>query len=457
MTSAMTSGNPLKLILKFMLPLLGGNLLQSTYNIVDAAIVGRYLGKDALAAVGASSSVQFLVLGFCIGTCAGFAVPVAQKFGARDNSAMRSYVYHSMILTLAIAAVVTAVTALLCSPILHGMQTPGDIFHDAYDYLLIIFLGIPFSMLYNLLSSMLRAVGNSRTPFYFLLLSTVLNIVLDMVCIMVFHWGCAGAAIATIFSQAVSGILCLILIYRKYDILIATGDERRLKGTYFGTLLSMGIPMGLQFSITAIGSMVMQAANNGLGSLYISGFTAGMRIKQFAMCPFDALANAVSTFVSQNYGAGLYRRIRQGLYQGVVAGVLYGLAAGLVLVFTGRVLSMIFIDGSQGDVLDASALYLRRLGYFFWVLGILNVCRMSLQGLGFTGRTLFSGCAEMAARIFVSFAFVPHFGYDAITWADQTAWCCAALYVAPMIIHCLHVIRGRLEQNQPADGKNPAQ
>lgn len=448
MTSAMTSGSPLKLILKFMLPLLGGNLLQSTYNIVDAAIVGRYLGKDALAAVGASSSVQFLVLGFCIGTCSGFAVPVAQKFGARDYRSMRSYVFHSVILTLAIAAAVTSATALLCRLILHGMQTPGDIFHDAYDYLLIIFLGIPFTMLYNLLSSMLRAVGNSRTPFYFLLLSTVLNIVLDLVCIMVFHWGCAGAAIATIFSQAVSGILCLILIFRKYDLLIATGDERKLSSGYFGTLITMGIPMGLQYSITAIGSMVMQAANNGLGSLYISGFTAGMRIKQFAMCPFDALATAVSTFVSQNYGAGLYRRIRKGLSQGVVAGVLYGVVAGVILVFAGRVLSMIFISSSQGDVLDASALYLRRLGYFFWVLGILNVCRMSLQGLGFTGRTLFSGCAEMAARIFVSFAFVPRFGYDAITWADQTAWCCATLYVTIMIIHCLHVIRGQIDKGQ---------
>ena len=258
MTKDMTQGSPLKLILQFALPLLFGNLFQQAYNMVDAAIVGQYLGSNALASVGVSSSIQFLVIGFCLGICTGFAVPVAQAFGAKDMDHLRQYIYIGFILTALIAAGVTALTASLTPQILRLLKTPDEIFHGAWQYLFIIFLGIPFTMLYNLCSGILRAVGDSRTPFLFLVLSSILNIGLDLFTIIVLKWGVAGAAAATIFSQAVSGVLCLILMVRRFTYLMPTKENRVWNQAMARRLLTMGVPMGLQFSITAIGSMVMQ-------------------------------------------------------------------------------------------------------------------------------------------------------------------------------------------------------
>ena len=437
MTTSMTKGSPMKLMLQFAFPLLIGNLLQQTYNIIDAAIVGQILGAKALASVGASSSVQFLVLGFCIGCCAGFGVPVAKYFGAEQMDRMRNYVFNGAVLTAGIAVIMTTVCAVFCPQILHILSVPEDIFDGAYSYLLIIFLGLPFTLLYNYLSSILRSVGDSRTPFIFLAVSAVLNIFLDLFCIVVLRWGCAGAAIATITAQAISGILCLIFIARKMKVLRITKEDRKIKKSSVRELLMMGLPTGLQFSITAIGSMVMQSANNGLGSVCVSGFTAAMRIKQFAMCPFDAIATAASVFCSQNLGARQPERIKKGLRQSVAIGVAYGAAIGLVLIIAGRPLSMIFVKKSAVDVLNASGQYLRCLGYFFWSLGILNVCRMVTQGLGYSGRAVFSGVMEMIARIIVSLGFVGIFGYTAICFADQTAWLMACCYILPTCLYCV--------------------
>ena len=433
----MTKGNPLKLMLQFALPLLIGNLLQQTYNIIDAAIVGQILGAKALASVGASSSVQFLVLGFCMGCCTGFGVPVAKYFGAEKLDTMRNYVFNGGVLTAGIGVVVTVLCAVLCPQILHLLSVPEDIFAGAYQYLLIIFLGIPFTLLYNYLSSILRSLGDSRTPFLFLAFSAILNIFLDLFCIVVLKWGCAGAAAATITAQAISGILCLCFMIRKMKVLRFTKENREINSGAIKELLSMGVPTGLQFSITAIGSMVMQSANNGLGSVCVSGFTAAMRIKQFAMCPFDAIATAASVFCSQNLGAKQPERIRKGLRQSMLVAVGYGAVIGLVLIFGGRTLSMIFVKKSAVDVLDASGKYLRCMGYFYWSLGILNVCRMVTQGLGYSGRAVFSGVAEMLARTIVSLGFVGTFGYTAICFADQAAWITASCYIAPTCLHCV--------------------
>ena len=434
MAKNMTEGNPLQLIASFALPLLVGNLFQQTYNIADAAIVGRFLGGNALAAVGASSSVQFLVLGFCIGLCCGFGVPVAQKFGAKDYRRMRTFLYNGAILTAILGSLLTLTCVLLCKNILHILSTPANIYQDAYGYLLIIFAGIPFSLLYNFLSSILRAVGDSKTPFLFLAISTILNILLDLFFIMVLHMGCRGAAAATITAQLLSGVLCLIYIQKKIPLLHLQKAECVLHAGSLGRLAAMGIPMGLQFSITAIGSMVMQSANNGLGSVYVSGFTAGMRIKQFAMCPFDALATAVSTFCSQNLGAGKPQRIKEGLRKGILVGVTYGIFVGAVMIVFGRTLSLLFIKSTATDILDASAKYLRCLGYFYWCIGILNVCRMSTQGIGYPGRAIFSGVIEMLARILVSVIFVPVYGFTAICFADQSAWLSASIYILPVCL-----------------------
>ena len=447
MSTSMTKGNPLKLMLQFALPLLIGNLLQQTYNIIDAAIVGQILGAKALASVGASSSVQFLVLGFCMGCCTGFGVPVAKYFGADKMDTMRNYVFNGAVLTGGIGVTVTVLCSVFCPQILHLLSVPEDIFRGAYHYLLIIFLGIPFTLLYNYLSSILRSLGDSRTPFLFLAFSAILNIFLDLFCIVVLKWGCAGAAAATITAQAISGILCLVFIGRKMDVLHLTKENRMVNITAVKELLAMGLPTGLQFSITAIGSMVMQSANNGLGSVCVSGFTAGMRIKQFAMCPFDAIATSASVFCSQNMGARQPERIKKGLRQGVAIATIYGLLIGLVLIFGGRTLSMIFVKKSAADVLDASGKYLRCLGYFFWSLGILNVSRMVTQGLGYSGRAVLSGVKEMLARTIVSLGFVGALGYTAICFADQAAWIAACCYIAPTCLHCVKKVTGILEGN----------
>ena len=442
----MTVGPPLGLMVSFAVPLLLGNLFQQLYNMADAAIVGRTLGSNALAGVGVSSSVQFLVIGFCLGVCSGFGICVSQRFGARDMGDMRRYVYHSLILTGIIAAIVTISTAILTPQILHLLNTPDNIYKEAYDYLFVIFLGIPFTMLYNVLSAILRAVGDSRTPFVFLVFSTILNIALDVFCIVILNMGVLGASVATVTAQAVSGILCGIVIIRRFEILHIRKEDRVLDRGHFIRLIVMAVPMGLQFSITAIGSMVMQAANNSLGSVYVSGFTAGMKIKQLAMCPFDALANAVATFAGQNYGAGKIDRIKQGFREGLAMGIGYGLAIGAVLFFFGRDMSMLFVDSSEAEVLDAAGLYLARLGLFYWALGILNVSRMTTQGLGFAGRTILSGTMEMIARIVTAFVFVPIYRYDAITWCDQTAWCAGVLYILPMCLVCIRNIEKKMKE-----------
>lgn len=376
MSNSMTQGNPLKVMLQFAFPLLIGNLLQQTYNIIDAAIVGQSLGAQALASVGASTSVQFLVLGFCMGSCTGFGIPVAKYFGAGDLKHMKNIIFNGAVLTAVIAVIITVLCTLLCPWILQVLSVQSDIYANAYSYLMIIFLGLPFTLLYNYLSSILRAVGDSRTPFLFLAFSAVLNIFLDLFFILVADWGCAGAAFATIAAQAISGILCLIVIIRRMEVLWLSKENRVVRGDSITELLQMGLPTGLQFSITAIGSMVMQSANNGLGGDYVSAFTAGAKLKQFTMCPFDAIATSVSVFCSQNYGAGKIDRIHKGLRQGIAVGVGYGLFAGLILIFAGRPLSMIFVSKDASGVLDASAKYLRCMGYFYWSLGILNVTRM---------------------------------------------------------------------------------
>ena len=447
MTKSMTEGKPLPLILRFAVPLLIGNLLQQTYNIIDAAIVGRILGADALAGVGASSSVQFLVLGFCIGVCCGFGIPIAKSFGAKDYDKMRSDIFHGMVLSGIFAVVLTVLCALLCPQILHLLSTPEDIYNNAYQYLFIIFLGIPFNLLYNLMAGIFRSVGDSRTPFMFLAFSTVLNIGMDLFFILVLGLGCAGAAAATVMAQAVSGILCYIYMRKKMPVLRLKRQDCRLDGGTVKLMLAMGLPMGLQYSITAIGSMVMQSANNGLGSVYVSGFTAGMRIKQFAMCPFDALATGVSVFCSQNLGAGKIERIKTGIKQGTAIGIFYGAFAGIVLIFFGRTLSLLFISGENVAILDASAKYLRCMGYFYWSLGILNVCRMCTQGLGFSGRVVAAGGLEMVARCVVSLCFVPLFGFTAICFADQTAWLSACAYIVPTCLHCIKLCEKRLQGN----------
>ena len=437
----MTAGRIFPQLFYFTLPLLMGNLLQQTYSLVDAAIVGRFLGIDSLAAVGAGSSVVFLILGFCNGCCGGFGIPVAQKFGARDYATMRRCVVVSLQLAAAMSLILAVVTGILCDDILRLMRTPDNIFDGAYIYLLITFLGIPCTFFYNLLSSIIRALGDSKTPFWFLLFSAVLNIVLDLFTIVTLGWGVAGAAIATVFSQGVSAVLCYVYMMRRFDILRTTPAERRFSWSIARILLNIGVPMGLQFSITAIGSIMLQSANNALGTACVAAFTAAMRIKMFFMCPFESLGIAMATFAGQNYGAGRPERILQGVKSASLMALVYWVFTFCVLMFGSETVALLFVDASEAEILKDTALFLHVSVTFFPVLGLLCILRYTIQGAGFTNLAMLSGVSEMVARILVSLIAVPVWGYIAVCFGDSTAWIFADAFLIPAFIYVYKKIR----------------
>lgn len=441
MNKSMTEGNAFKKILLFMIPLALGSIFQQAYNLADAAIVGQTLGADALAAVGVSSSVQFLVLGFCTGSAQGFTIPIATAFGAKKENDIKQYFYIGFILLIAIAVIVTTGCTILTKQILEILKTPTNIMTNSYWYLFIIFLGIPFTLLYNYLAAVLRSIGDSKTPFLFLAFSSVLNIGLDFFCIVNLNWGVPGAAIATVFSQGVSSFLCLLLIHFKFPLLHTTSETKKWDKEMALHMLNMGVPMGLQFSITAIGSMMMQASNNALGSAYVSALAAGQKINNFAMCPFEALGASISTFISQNLGAKNKNRIYEGLKVGTIYALIYSVIAGLILVFCGYYLGMLFVSSSEIEVLTYTSQYLKYVGVCYALLGLLYVYRMSTQGIGESRLAIQAGVLEMIARTGASILIVSKIGYTGICIEDPLAWVFADIYIIPI---CFYAIKKAL-------------
>ena len=335
------------------------------------------------------------------------------------------------------SVVIAVVTSLLCAFILRSMRTPENIFQDAYLYLLVTFIGVPCTFLYNLFSSIIRALGDSKTPFWFLLFSTVLNIVLDLFCILALGWGVAGAAIAPVVSQGVSAALCYHYMMRKFEILQSTPSERRFSKRLMFTMLGIGVPMGLQFSITAIGSIMLQSANNALGTACVAAFTSAMRIKMFFLCPLDSLGMAMATYCGQNYGAGKPERIWQGVKSSFLMMCIYVVFNFLVLWFGSRYMALLFVAPTEVEIIEDTQLFLRISASFFPMLGLLSILRYSIQGVGYTALAMLSGVSEMIARILVSVLAVPAFGYIAVCFGDPTAWIAADLFLVPtfMVIY----------------------
>lgn len=435
-TKDMTSGSTMKLILGFAVPLLMGMLFQQVYSLVDTIIVGRFLGVSALAAVGATGSINFLIVGFCQGICNGFALPVAQRFGAKDYNGLRKYVGNSAVLSIIFGGAITLITVIACRPILELMQTPADIIDLSYHYIVVIFAGIPAIMLYNILSAYLRSLGDSITPVIFLVLSAGLNIGLDLLFIVTFHWGVFGAAFATVLSQAVSGILCLILIIKKFDLLHLKREDWKLDWGYSRYLLIMGLPMGLQYSITAIGSVILQASVNTLGSTAVASMTAGSRISMFVVCPFDALGSTMATFGGQNVGAGRLDRLGRGLRSAVILGAIYSALILVILIFFGRDLILLFVSAKEAAVIAQAKQFLVTNAAFYLMLALVNIVRFLIQGMGFSGFAVFAGVFEMVARTLVGLVFVPIFGFTAACSANPLAWIFADCFLIPAFFHC---------------------
>lgn len=435
MTKDMTVGSPMKLILGFSVPLLFGFLFQQFYNLMDTLIVGRFLGVDALAAVGSTGALNFLIIGFCMGVCNGFALPLAHKFGAGDYRGLRAFMMNAIYLAVVFAAVMTVVTVVFCRPILKLMQTPENIIDGAYSYIVIIFIGIPVTYLYNLVAGIIRSMGDSKTPVVFLVLASVLNIMLDMVFIVGFHTGVSGAALATVISQGVSGVGCLIYSWKKFDILHPDAKERSVNYSYMKTLCGMGVPMGLQYSITAIGSVILQSAVNTLGSNAVASMTAGSKIGMFFCCPFDALGSTMATYGGQNVGAKKLERISAGLKSCSVLGIGYSILAFGVLALTGRHLALFFVESAETQVIDNVYLFLLINSAFYIPLAFVNIVRFLIQGMGYSKFAILAGVCEMAARTLVGFIFIPIFGFPAACFASPIAWIFADAFLFPAYFH----------------------
>lgn len=442
MTKDMTKGSPMKLILGFSIPLLFGFLFQQFYSIVDTVIVGRFLGTDNLAAVGATGSVNFLIIGFCMGVCSGFSIPVAHKFGAKDYVELRKYVANCVWLSIGFAAVLTVLTAVLARQILVWMQTPENIIDRSYDYIYVIFLGIPVTFLYNMTSGVIRALGDSRTPVIFLVMSSFLNVGLDLFFIMNLRMGVQGAALATVISQGVSGVCCLVFMRKKFEILRIQKEEWAADTHRMGILCGMGVPMGLQYSVTAIGSVILQSATNTLGSNAVAAVTAGGRINGFLACPFDAMGSTMATYGGQNIGAKKLDRIGQGLKSCIILGVSYSVIALLVSIFFGRSLASLFLDASESSIIHKARMLMIANTACYVLLGLVNIIRFLIQGMGFPTFAILAGVFEMVARGVVGFLLVPLLGFTGVALGNPLAWLFADAFLIPAYFH----VRGTLKK-----------
>lgn len=442
MTNDMTKGNPVKLILLFSIPLLIGNVFQQFYSMVDTIIVGRFVGVDALAAVGATGSMVFLVNGFATGLTSGFAVLVSQKFGAKDENGLRKAVASAVTLTVISVIVVTLVSLIGAKPLLKLMNTPENIMGDAHTYIKIIYGGVVATVAYNLIASILRALGDSKTPLYFLIVSSVLNVILDLVFIINFKMGVAGAGYATIISQGVSAILCLVYTYKKFIILRLKKEDFNVKRKYYHKHLKIGIPMALQFSITSIGIMTVQAALNVFGSIVIASYTAASKALQLVMQPAITFGVTMATYCGQNLGAKEYGRIKEGVKECTKISIITSIIAGAVLIFLGKYFVMMFITNPDAEILKYAQQVLDISAIFFIPLGLIFIYRNALQGIGDSFVPMMAGVYELVARAIVAFTLPRYLDFMGICLADPVAWFAA---VIPLGITYFRRIRSLLK------------
>ena len=463
-TTDLTVGRPLPQILKFALPLVLGTLFQQLYSFMDTMVVGGGLGTEALAAVGDTGSLNFLINGFCMGICSGFAIPIAQAFGAKDETEMRRYVlgsctgfgipvaqsfgardsedmhkylFNGAVLCVVLSVVFTIVTTLTAAPLLQLIHTPAELFPDAVAYIRIIFLGIPATMLFNYTSTVLHSLGDSQHPFYFLLISSFLNIGLDWLFIVPLGMGVEGAAIATVVSQLFSGLLCTWWFFTRVEGIHFTRENCVLSAGHCGRLAYIGLPMGFEYSVSAIGAFIMQDAINLLGSTAVAAQTAGEKIRQMFTVPMASVGTAMATYVGQNHGAHRTDRVRQGIRDGCILQLCYCAAAWVVLFFVkGWAVGLVLGDADPA-VTSGAVEYLTVISVLFCINGLLMVFRNTLQGLGYSVQAVISGVGELIGRALCGWLAVHSLGYFGICIANPIAWGLALLYCVFMVTRVL--------------------
>lgn len=426
-TKELTSGSPIKLITFFMLPIFLGNIFQQLYNLVDALIVGRIIGINALAAVGATSPIIFMIISFIFASTQGFTVITAQKFGAREYDLVKKSLAASIVLSAALMIIVTLISAPFSYQMLAFLRTPTDIIDMADTYLFIMLVGIFATVFYNLSSNIIRALGDSKTPLYFLIFASILNVFLDIYFIVNLKMGIAGAGWATVLSQAVSTILCLAFMFWKFPILRLKKEDWNVSKDFYMEHLRVGIPMGFQMSVLSIGIIALQFVLNGFGSVAVAAFTTAMRVDQLFTQVYLALGATMAVFAAQNFGAKKLSRIKEGAKASILIAFITSIFSILVLTFFSGDLVALFMSEVDPEVVRLAEIYLHILMIFFFFLGVLLIFRNILQGMGSVMAPLASGIAELIARTACAFIFGHYFGYVGICTATPAAWAAAAL------------------------------
>ena len=430
----LTVGHPLKQILLFALPLVFGTMFQQLYSFADTVIVGRCLGIDALAAVGDTYSLHFLILGFVQGACVGFGIPLAQSFGAGEKRELHRFLWNGFWVGSFFSVLLTVGTVILAAPLMAAMNTPENIFSMGVSYIRILFLGIPASILYNYSASVLRALGDSRHPFYFLLFSSILNVVLDYVFITDFHTGVEGAAAATVISQLVSGLLNTWWMFRRMELIEIRREDMSLSFRHIRKLCIIGLPMGVEYSVSAVGAILLQDAINILGSGAVAAQTAGEKIRQMFTLPMESIGMAMATYAGQNFGAGRMDRIKRGIRDGIVIQALYCAVVWVILLLMKGILVQLVLGSGSIQVARNAEKYLMICSCLFLLHGLLMIFRNVLQGMGYAGHAVLSGIWELAGRGLGGWIAVSGAGFTAVCFANPMAWGFALCYCAVMVL-----------------------
>jgi putative MATE family efflux protein len=447
----LTHGNPAKLIFFFTIPLLIGNIFQQFYNMADMIIVGQTLGKDALAAVGSTGSITFLIIGFAQGLTAGLSIITSQYFGAQNYQGVKKSFATSILISAAVTIFLTVISLLFVHPMLILMQTPPEIIKDAQTFISIIFVGIFAAMAFNLLSNMIRALGDSRTPLFFLIIASVINVVLDLILIINFHMGVAGAGIATVTAQIIASILCVLYIRRRIPNLQLRKKDFAINKQEIRTHLNIALPMAFQSSIIAIGAIVLQAALNSLGTDVVAAQAASSKIEQFATQPMMSFGIAMATFTAQNYGARNYKRIIQGVNQCLAMSIAFSFLAGAVVIFFGDHLVTLFVSAKETKVLSLAQTYFNVNGSMYWLLAILFIVRYTLQGLGQSVIPTLAGLMELVMRSFAAIILTAAFGFIGAALASPLAWAGSVMVLIASYLKAMKRLKS-LEQAKINEG-----
>ena len=430
-TNDMTVGSPVKLIIQFMIPMFLGNVFQQFYNIVDSIVAGQFIGVDALAAIGSTGSLMFFVTGWLNGLSSGFAIIVAQRFGARKYDEMRHYVAMSFYLMAAFALVMTAAFLALNEPILRLMNSPENVMQDVKSYMGIIYAGLIITAAYDILAAVLRALGDSKSPLYFLIISAGINVVLDIVLICVFGMGVEGCAYATVIAQGISAVCCIIYIVKKYPILHLKKENFAISLDSFRRLIALGIPMGLQFSITAIGTIIVQGAVNIYGTTYMAGFSAAGKIQNIASMVAVSMGATIATYVGQNRGAGKMDRVKQGVNYCWIMLLVWSVIEMLLMYFGGKYFTYLFVSSSQTDVINVSVTYFHTVFWAYPFLCTIFLFRNALQGMGYGLVPMLGGVFELVARTAIVVFVAGKTTFAGVCLADPVAWIAALIPLIP--------------------------